>query len=122
MKFKIIKSQITTDEFLELLTQQFPAIKEEVFDDDWKGLIHLQIACFYRYTNQCIISGRLDEVRRCFDFFEKTIDKVDSRTNNALYVSYLEHLDMAGNERNKAATRKLLKPKYLKIWEQLTKQ
>lgn len=122
MKFKIIKSAITTDEFLDLLTQQFPSIKEEVFDDDWKDLIHLQVACFYRYTNQCIISGRLDEVRRCFDFFEKTIEKVDNRTENALYVSFLEHLDMAGSEINKAESRKLLSTKYLKIWEQLTKQ
>lgn len=122
MKFKIIKSEITTDEFLDLLTQQFPAIKEEVLDEDWNGLIHLQVACFYRYANQCIISGRLYEVRRCFDFFEKTIEKVESRTENALYVSFLEHLDMAGVERNKAESRNLLNTKYLKIWEQLTKQ
>jgi hypothetical protein len=119
MKFIIIKPDITTNEFLELLTEQFPAIKEEIWDEDWKDLIHLQVACFSRYTNQCIMSGRLDEVRRCFDFFEKTIDKVDAITENALYVSYLEHIDMAGNERHKMDSRKLLNKKYLDIWEQL---
>ena len=93
MNFKILKPDITRQEFLETLIQQFPNVKDEVLDEDYKDLIHLQVAVLARYANDQIKSKRLDEAKRIFNFFEKVIDKVDSKTENALYVSFLEHVE-----------------------------
>ena len=51
------------------------------------------MAVLARYANDQIKRKRLDEAKRIFNFFEKVIDKVDSKTENALYVSFLEHVE-----------------------------
>ena len=50
MKFKIAKTQLSTPEFLQLLVEQFPAIKDDVLDEDYKGLITLQVKFFTKYA------------------------------------------------------------------------
>jgi hypothetical protein len=119
MKFSISKPRISREEFLQLLTEQFPAITPELQDEDYQGLIHLQVACLTRYANHCLAIRRLDEFRRVIDFFHQTIEKVDATTENALYVSFLEHLEMDGDNQIAKEAQRLLKPEYLKIWESL---
>jgi hypothetical protein len=117
MKFKIVKSAINQEEFLEILVNQFPEIKEEVLDEDYKDLNHLQIGVLARYTNNCIDKKRFDEVQRIFDFFEKVIEKVDPETENAMYVSFLEHIEFKGMTVNEIKS--FLKPIYFESWEHL---
>ncbi len=121
MNFVITKPEISQEEFLRHLIEQFPDIKSEVEDEDYQGLIYLQIGCLTRYTNTCVVAGRIDEVRRILDFFHQTVDRVDSTTENALYVSFLEHLELDANTKNAQEAKKLLKPKYLDIYKQLRK-
>ncbi len=117
MKFKIIKSDISRSEFLGILSEQFPEIKEEIEDEDYKDLIHLQVAIFARYANDQLERKRHDELHRIFDFFEKVITKVDSRTENALYVSFLEHVELEKLNKNEICS--LLKHPHYEIWKQL---
>lgn len=88
-------------------------------DEDYQGLIHLQIACLTRYTNTCVAAGRIDEAGRILDFFHQTVEKVDTTTENALYVSFLEHLELDANNKNAQEAKKLLPPKYLDIYQEL---
>ncbi|MEP1069417.1 MAG: hypothetical protein ABJG99_11765 [Crocinitomicaceae bacterium] len=117
MKFIIVKPKINQKEFLKIIIDQFPEIKEEILDDDYDGLIHLQISVFARYTNNYIKIKRFDEVKRIFDFFEKVIDKVDPDTENALYVSFLEHIEFENMSENEIKS--FLKPIYFDSWKQL---
>jgi hypothetical protein len=112
--------KLQENQFLELLTSNFPLIKDDVYDEDWKGLIHLQIACFARYTNNRLEANDLAEVHRCFEFFEEIIDKVNAAINNALFVSYLEHINMEEESDTHVKARKFLNPEHLQAWKDLT--
>ena len=117
MNFVIVKPEITTDEFLKYLVEYFPKIREDVLDPSNEGLIHLQISELARYANDCTNAKEFNELKRTIDFFEVTIDKVDSITGNALYVSFLEHLEFRGF--NKTEIKRYLKPKYYETWKGL---
>lgn len=119
MKFLIEKTSLTTPEFLNYLVEQFPSVKEEVLDPFYEGLIHLQVARFADYTNHCIKVKKLDELQRILDFFRAVIDKVDSGTENALYVSFLEHLEFEGLKEREI--RQYLGEKHFKEWKELRK-
>ena len=117
--FIIVKPLISRVTFLQSLVEQFPELASDVLDKDYIGLIHLQIGCMARYANQLIEQARFDTLERLFNFFQNTVDKVDSSTENALYVSFLEHLEMSGDAEKSKAAQKLLQPKYLQIWCEL---
>ncbi|SMB96535.1 hypothetical protein SAMN00120144_2582 [Hymenobacter roseosalivarius DSM 11622] len=119
MNFIIVKRELPQQEFLQHLVKQFPAIDSEVMDEDYNGLIHLQVGCLARYANNCLSTVRLDELRRVFDFFHKTLKKVDSNTENALYVSFLERVEMEGDSINAKQARMLLQSEYLRLWYEL---
>ncbi|PAW94196.1 hypothetical protein CKK33_12150 [Mucilaginibacter sp. MD40] len=121
MKFKIYQTQLSTQEFLQLLVEQFPAVKDDVLDEDYEGLITLQVKFFTKYANNCISAGRLDEVRRVFEFFEAVLGKVNSDINNALHVTFLKRLDLDDDNVNAREARKLIKPEHLSIFRELGK-
>ncbi|MFD1469205.1 hypothetical protein ACFQ48_13305 [Hymenobacter caeli] len=119
MNFTITKPNISQEEFLNHLVKVFPEISDEVLDEDYADLIHLQIACLARYANQLIQHSRFDVLRRVFSFFSVTVEKVDSDTENALYVSFLEHVEMDGDSVKAREARALLPAKYLPVWKAL---
>lgn len=119
MNFKIVKPEINQLELLEHIGNQFPAIKEDLFDEDYEGLIHIQVGLLANYTNDCIGTARFDEVGRIFQFFDTVISKVDSKTENALYVSFLEHINMDGETEKERSALKLLPSKFLTEYKQL---
>ncbi len=119
MNFVIIKPEISQEEFLRHLIEQFPTLKSEVEDEFCQGLIYLQISYLTHYTNTCVATGRIDEVKRILDFFHETVEKVDTTTENALYVSFLEHLELDAESKNAQEAKKLLKPKYVDIYKEL---
>jgi hypothetical protein len=117
--FIIVKPMLSQETFLQSLVEQFPELASDVLDEDYAGLIHIQMGCMARYANQLIKQARFDALERLFSFFQNTVDKVDSSTENALYVSFLEHVEMNGDADKSKAARKLLQPKYLQIWREL---
>ncbi|WP_457067285.1 DUF7674 family protein [Hymenobacter sp. UYAg731] len=117
--FIIVKPPLSQAAFLQSLVEQFPELASDVLDEDYAGLIHLQIGCMARYANQLLKQARFDTLERLFSFFQNTVDKVDSSTENALYVSFLEHVEMNGDDEKSKAARKFLQPKYLQIWREL---
>jgi hypothetical protein len=121
MNFVIVKPKISQEEFIQHLIELFPVLEYELKDEDYQGLIHLQVACLTRYANHCLSTGRLDELKRIFDFFQETVEKVDSATENALYVSFLEHLEMDMDNKHGEEAKQLLKPEYMKVWNELRK-
>jgi hypothetical protein len=119
MNFQIVKPELTTDEFLRLLVDYFPETKDEVLDPDYVGLIHLQLGGFANYANKCIETKRFDELKKIFDFFEATVNKVHTTVENALYVSFLEYVDFKGLSEKEIKT--YLKADLFNTWTQLRK-
>lgn len=117
MNFTITKANVTTEEFLSHLAECFPEIKEEVLDPEYEGLIHLQIAALARYANDCTDTKKFDELKRIINFFEVMVERVDPVTENALYVSFLEHLEFS--QFNEIDIKNYLSPNYFKTWKGL---
>lgn len=85
--------------FINELVSVFPSIRAEVLDEDYSGLISLQIGCFKRFTQKAIDSNDLGTVKQCFDFVEANIGNVEHKIENALYISYLGKLNIPKNSR-----------------------
>lgn len=117
MKFQILKPSISREELLELMSAQFPSLKEEIEDEDYEDLIHLQVGILGRYSNHQIEVKNFNELKRILDFFEQVVDKVDSVTENALYVSFLEHLELEKLTKNQITN--LLASEHLEVWKGL---
>ncbi len=100
--------------FIGDLVSTFPEIKEEVFDEDWVGLIHLQVSCFTRYTQKAIDNDDILLALKCFEFVENNLNKVKSNVNNALVISWIFHLNFNNNEQLFLSFPEELKQIYLK--------
>lgn len=80
-------------EFMLALRVEFPALADELNDETWRGLVHLEASCLARHTRQAIDAGDEHEVQRCFDFVRLAWMAGDDAVCNALAVSYVEHLN-----------------------------
>jgi hypothetical protein len=103
------------DTFINDLVNTFPEIREEVLDEDYSGLITLQIGCFRRYTQNAIDANDLDTVKKCFRFVESNIGAVENKIENALYISYLSHLNILNNSKIKSLLPPNLKSAFIAI-------
>jgi hypothetical protein len=80
------------NDFINDLVNTFPEIKEEVLDEDYEGLIALQIGCFMRFINNAINANDLVLFKKCMDFIQENINIVDKRIENSLVISCLGKL------------------------------
>jgi hypothetical protein len=85
--------------FIKELISAFPEIKNEILDEDYAGLISLQIGCFKRFTQKAIDNNDLDVVKKSFQFVEANIGTVEHKIENALYISYLGKLNIVKNSK-----------------------
>jgi hypothetical protein len=82
------------EEFIASLLTEFPELTEEVRAN--KGLLHVQVGAFARRTGEAIARGDLASVDRCFALAHRAFHDPDPPLKNAIYVSYLEHLNFGG--------------------------
>ena len=113
--------RLTQGEFLTGLIEHFPGLEANLLDEDYSFSIHLQVGCWATYVNNCVAAGQLEEVRKAIHYFQQTVERVDPATENALYVSFLEHLEFAGGTLNAKKARSMLSPAYQHIWQELRK-
>ena len=87
--------------FQRLVLDQFPALREDF--EEWNDLIHLQVAEFLDFTQSAIEARNLTVVSRCFEIANVALAQGDDSLRNAIYVSYLEHLDLRSDAGKLAA-------------------
>lgn len=107
---------ISHQQFIELLLAEFPGLRSEVQDETWAGLLHLETACFGRYTQSAIDNHDVENLRRCFDFATRIFQDADAEVKNALYVSYLENLDLEDGKAQRAWAVKMMPPLLKEGW------
>lgn len=78
--------------FLEHLVKTFPQISEDVLDEDYEGLLPLQVGFFTRFTQRAIDANDIKLVKRCFEFVDAEIQSANSKVENVLYVTFLGKL------------------------------
>ena len=91
-------------EFTPALIEAFPELREEVEDEVFAGLLHLEMACFARYTQAAIDAGDDGRLGVCYEFADRFFLAADDELKNAFYVSYLEnlHFGRPGDEKAKS--------------------
>ena len=83
--------------FINDLIRNFPEIKEEILDEGYTGNITLQIGCFKRFTQKAIDSYNFNTIKKCFQFVDLNIDRVEFEIENSLVITYLGDLDFSMN-------------------------
>jgi hypothetical protein len=87
--------------FEKLVLSQIPSLREDF--EEWKDLLHLQVSEFRSFTQSAIESRSFDVVSQCFEIANSALAEGDDELKNAIYVSYLEHLDFWSDTGNCAA-------------------
>ena len=112
--------------FSELITE-FPILKTEIESED-SEMVHFRMERFSDYNIEQIKTKNYSELKRCFEFQESRIKKLNSDLINALNVSYCESLLLGECASEMTEIKKLLTPKlkevyveYEKYYAELTK-
>jgi hypothetical protein len=78
--------------FRNLVLNEFPTLRQEF--EEWDGLIHLQASEFMRFTQDAIEARSFEVVSKCFEIAAAALVEGEDGLRNAIYVSFLEHLDL----------------------------
>lgn len=78
-------------EFLRALKATFPQVRDAV--NSWGGLLHLEVAEFSHLVQTAIDSGDRPTVLKAFQLAADHFVRGRPALQNALAVSFLEHLD-----------------------------
>ncbi len=87
-------STLTASDASAALIDEFPEFRDELEELD--GLLHVQFGCLSNYTEAAIDAGDLSTVRRHLEFIDRVFAQADEFVDNAVRVSYLEHIFFTG--------------------------
>jgi hypothetical protein len=87
------------DDVVATLLAEFPNLVEELAEESLVGLLHLEVACFRRYTQTQVEDGNRRELDHCYRIATAFLMDGDEAVKNAIYVSYLEHLNFDDGKR-----------------------
>jgi hypothetical protein len=104
-------------DFRAAVLAEFPALRDEFEGDD--ELPYLQVGAFALFTQRAKGQGDWDTYRRCVNIIGRLLANASPELENALYVSYLEHLDFRGPRGPKAWS--LLTPELQAAWSRITR-
>jgi len=109
--------EVTTIEYLE---SSFPHLAEEMHDETWDGLLHLQMAVFARWAQEVITSGDQRTWEQVTKVFLKIWRDCHPDVTNALNVSFLEHLTFSdGKRRRRSWAYDSMPPQMQKAWDDM---
>lgn len=87
---------------IDKIEKEFPHIAEELHDETWDGLIHLQISVFSRLAQSAIDSGDEPTFQRVGRLFLELFETGEPELVNALNVSFLEHLNFIDGKKDRS--------------------
>lgn len=108
---------ISAADFIEQLVVEFPELRDEVEDPIVKGLLHMQVHVLERATNSAIEAGDISTAGRHFEFVDRFFGDAEPDLENALNVSYLEHLRFESS--NERLAWEHLSPKLRQGWKDM---
>jgi hypothetical protein len=93
------------EDFSRMALAEFPELAEEF--EEWSELLHLKMGAFARITQGAKGDGDWEKYDRCVRLADELFGHTTPDLENALNVSFLEHLDFEG-------------PRGPRAWERLT--
>lgn len=108
---------ISGKEALNEILILFPQLSEEIEEDE--GLLHLQIGTFSHLAQSFIDSGNSAEFGKVCSLFVKLFPRADSALQNALNVSFLEHLDFVDSKCDRSLAYEAMPSEMRKAWDEM---
>jgi hypothetical protein len=108
---------ISGTEALDLIEKEFPEISEELREDE--GLLHLQIGEFSHLAQSFIDGAKTNEFKRVCELFVKLFPSASSELENALNVSFLEHLNFTDGKKERSWAYTAMPPLMRKAWDEM---
>ncbi len=108
------------NEYFSELTMEFPTLKTEIESED-SEMVHFRMEIFSEYNIEQIKTKNYSELKRCFEFQESRIEKLNSDLINALNVSYCESLLLGECASEMTEIRKLMSPKLKGVYAEYEK-
>ena len=109
-------AELSHQDFLDTVLTEFPQLRGDV--DDYDGLLHPEVGAFAQFTQRAKGRADWDTYARCVRLIDRLFQHADSELENAIQVSFLEHLDFEGPRG--AAAWKLLSPALQMAWKRIT--
>jgi len=112
--------KMNPNEYYSELIIEFPTLKDEIESEE-PEMVHFRMEIFSSYNIEQIKTKNYSELKRCFEFQEFRIEKLNPELINALNVSYCESLLLGecANEMNEI--RKLMTPKLAEFYAEYKK-
>ena len=112
---KLEDRKINPTEYFSDLIMEFPILKNGI-ETDYSGMVHFQMEVFSDYNLKLIKSKNYTELKRCFEFQESRIEKLNSDLLNAINVSYCESLLLGECAQEMTEILNLMPPKLKNIY------
>ena len=112
-------NRLAQAKFVQLVLAEFPQLHEEFAEAE--GSLHVEMGTFSRFAQKAIEHNDLDTLRRCYGLLAGIMKTAPSEVENAIYVSFLEHLDFERSPYG-AQARRLLPPVLMKALDELNEQ
>ncbi len=93
---------ISESQAIRQIEDAFPEITEELHDETWDGLIHLQVSVFSRLVQAAIDSYDEQTFEKACHLFLQLFEEGEPTLVNALNVSFLEHLSFTDGKINRS--------------------
>lgn len=84
---------MTLDEYLNELRQRFPELAPTLDQEEWRGLLHVETGRFASYCREAIDAGDRNLVEKCYSFARGAAIAGGDDVQNAIGVSFIEHLN-----------------------------
>lgn len=84
---------MSPDDYMSELRQRFPDLAPTLDEDEWRGLLHVETGRFAAFCREAIDAGDRDLVEKCFSFARRSAMDGTDEVQNAIGVSFVEHLN-----------------------------
>lgn len=108
---------ISGEESLDIIEKEFPEVSEDLREDE--GLLHVQIGVFSHLVQSFIDSGSRDEFSRACTLFVELFASASPELENALNVSFLEHLNFTDGKNSRAWAYSAMPPLMKVAWDEM---
>ncbi|SFN72147.1 hypothetical protein SAMN05421738_1271 [Algoriella xinjiangensis] len=123
----LVDGKMNPNEYYSEMITEFPILKNEIENEE-PEMVHFRMEIFSSYNIEQIKTKKHSELKRCFEFQESRIEKLNHELINAMNVSYCESLLLGECAKEMADIKELMTPKlkrfyeeYGKYYEELTK-
>ena len=113
-------NKMKPNEYFSELMMEFPALKTRI--ESWDSeMVHFRMEMFSDYNIEQIKTKNHSELKRCFEFQESRIEKLNSDLTNALNVSYCESLMLGECASQMSEIRELMTPRLKEVYQEYEK-